>query len=59
MIDCEPFVLSCNCTKLSVFIGTIYVVFVYAMIAYLIKNGVNNFFFTISWLRRIIFYVMY
>ena len=39
MIDCQTLVLSCNCTVFSVFIGTMYVVFVYAMIAYFTQNG--------------------
>ena len=39
MIDCPSLVLSCNCTMFSVFIRTVYVVFVYAIIAYFIQNG--------------------
>ena len=38
MIDCQTLVLSCNCTMFCIFIGTMYVVFVYAMIVYFIQN---------------------
>ena len=39
MIDCQTLVFSCKCTMFNVFIGTKYVVFVYAMIGYFIQNG--------------------
>lgn len=39
MAYCHTLALSCKCTMFSVFIGTIYIAFVYAMIAYFIQNG--------------------